>query len=108
MRTKKQKNNRPDELRPEYDLAKLRGGVRGKYYARAMAGTNLVLIEPEIAAVFPDSRAVNDALRVLVTVGKTQVGKRSRRKKLPSQALQPTTRRKRGIKRSARRKAGRG
>jgi hypothetical protein len=36
-----------DELRPEYDLSQLKGGVRGKYYKRAMAGTNLVLIEPD-------------------------------------------------------------
>ena len=44
-----------DDLRPEYDLSKLKGGVRGKYYRRATAGTNLVLIEPELANVFPDT-----------------------------------------------------
>ena len=36
-----------DDLRPEYDLTKLKGGVRGKYYQRARAGTNLVLVEPD-------------------------------------------------------------
>jgi len=54
-----------EDLRPEYDLKKLRGGVRGKYYQRAMAGTNLVLIDPELAKVFPDSASVNRALRAL-------------------------------------------
>lgn len=37
----------------EYDLWKLKGGVRGKYYREATAGTNLILIEPELASVFP-------------------------------------------------------
>lgn len=54
-----------DGLRAEYDLAKLEGGVRGKYYRQAAAGTNLVLIEPDLAAVFPDGNAVNRALRLL-------------------------------------------
>lgn len=52
-------------MRAEYDLSQLTGGVRGKYYRRARAGTNLVLIEPDLAKVFPDSAAVNRALRVL-------------------------------------------
>ena len=54
-----------DELRPEYDLSLLKGGVRGKYHSRAMTGTNLVLIEPELAKLFPDAAAVNRALRLL-------------------------------------------
>ena len=52
-----------DEMRPEYDL---RGGVRGKYYKQYTAGTNLVLLEPDVAAVFHDSESVNQALRVLM------------------------------------------
>ncbi len=55
-----------DELRPEYDLAQLKGGVRGKYYKRAIAGTNLVLIEPDLAKAFPDADSVNQALRILL------------------------------------------
>ena len=43
-----------------------KGGVRGKYYKRAMAGTNLVLIEPDLAKAFPDTDSVNRALRLLV------------------------------------------
>jgi hypothetical protein len=54
-----------DELRPEYDLSRLKGGVRGKYYQQALAGTNLVLIEPELARIFPDGESVNRALRLL-------------------------------------------
>jgi hypothetical protein len=53
------------DLRPEYDLSKLKGGVRGKYYVSATAGTNLVLIEPDLAAVFPNAESVNRALRLL-------------------------------------------
>jgi hypothetical protein len=52
-----------DDLRPEYDLSQLKGGARGKYYRQAVAGTNLVLIEPELADIFPDSESVNNALR---------------------------------------------
>jgi len=52
-----------DEMRSEYDL---RGGVRGKYYKEYMKGTNVVLLDPDVAAVFPDSESVNQALRVLI------------------------------------------
>ena len=52
-----------DELRPEYDLASLEGGVRGKYYARATTGTTLVLLEPDVAEAFSDGASVNQALR---------------------------------------------
>jgi hypothetical protein len=66
--------------RVEYDLSKLRGGVRGKYYRRARAGTTLVLLEPEIAKLFPDSESVNRALRLLVDTAKaaTKAKPRSR------------------------------
>ena len=57
-----------DELRPEYDLSQLKGGVRGKYYQQATAGTNLVLIEPDLAKAFPGEESVNRALRLLVSV----------------------------------------
>lgn len=59
----KKNPNKPsddDEMRPEYDL---RGGVRGKYYERYKQGTNVVLLEPDIAKVFRDSATVNEALR---------------------------------------------
>jgi len=55
-----------DELRPEYDFSQLKGGVRGKYAERYREGTNLVLLDPDVAAVFPDAKSVNDALRQLL------------------------------------------
>lgn len=64
------KSNSSDELREEYDLSQLKGGVRGKYYAKASAGTNLVLIEPDLAELFPNAEAVNRALRVLAEAAK--------------------------------------
>jgi hypothetical protein len=57
-----------DDLRSEYDLASLKGGVRGKHYKQATAGTNLVLLEPDVARAFPDSRSANRALRLLQEV----------------------------------------
>jgi hypothetical protein len=68
-----------DDLRPEYDLSQLKGGVRGKYYREATAGTNLVLIEHELASVFPESESVNRALRMLVNIAAAAVGTARRR-----------------------------
>lgn len=62
-----------DELRPAYDLTQLKGGVRGKYAARYKAGTNLVLLSPDVAEYFPDEQAVNSALRSLVGIAKTKL-----------------------------------
>ncbi len=62
-----------DDLRPEYDLSKLKGGVRGKYARRFRKGTNLVLLSPEVAKYFPDERAVNDALKSLVGIAKAKL-----------------------------------
>jgi hypothetical protein len=59
-----------EEMRPEYDL---RGGVRGKYYKQYMEGSNVVLLDPDVAAVFHDSESVNQALRVLINAAR-QVG----------------------------------
>jgi hypothetical protein len=52
-----------DEMRSHYDFS---GGVRGKYAARYAEGTNVVVLAPDVAEVFPDSIAVNEALRTLV------------------------------------------
>jgi hypothetical protein len=54
-----------DTLRPEYDFSKMKGGVRGKYARRYREGTNVVLLAPDVAKVFPDAESVNDALRAL-------------------------------------------
>ena len=56
-----------DELRPEYNLRELlKGGVRGKYARRFHAGTNLVLLDPEVRRAFRDEKAVNEALRLVI------------------------------------------
>ncbi|MGA9377768.1 MAG: hypothetical protein WBV73_03110 [Phormidium sp.] len=54
------------ELRPEYDFAQMQGGVRRKYVDRYQTGTNLVLLEPDVAQAFPNDEAVNNALRLLI------------------------------------------
>jgi hypothetical protein len=56
-----------DELRPEYDLTELlKGGVRGKYVSRYRAGTNVVVLAPDVAQAFPTEEAVNEALRLVM------------------------------------------
>ena len=59
-----------DELRDEYDFSgkELREGVRGKYAARYAEGVNIVRLDPDVAAVFPDSNSVNKALRALAGI----------------------------------------
>ena len=59
-----------DEMLPEYDFT---GAVRGKYYDRYREGTNVILLDPDVAEVFRDARAVNDALRLLVSVARANV-----------------------------------
>ncbi len=85
-------NKTSDELRPEYDLASLQGRVRGKYYARATAGTTMVLLEPDVAEAFADGPSVNRALRTFL---------RLERGKLPPKRLQPTAARRATRKRSS-------
>lgn len=57
-----------EDIRPEYDFSSLKGGVRGKYYARVAAGSNLVLLDPDVAKAFPSQEAVNRALRMLAEI----------------------------------------
>ena len=59
-----------EEMREEYDFS---GGVRGKYYKQYTEGSNVVLLEPDVAEVFRDSESVNQALRVLINIAKNQV-----------------------------------
>ena len=70
MNKRSEKRKLDDELRSEYDLSNATTAVRGKYTARYRAGTNLVLLSPDVAAHFPDERAVNTALRKLMRVAK--------------------------------------
>lgn len=60
-----------EDLLPEYDLAELlKGGVKGKYARQYHAGTNLVLIEPDIRSQFRTGKEVNDALRLVIELRK--------------------------------------
>jgi transposase-like protein len=77
-----------NEMCAEYDFSKLKGGMRGKYYSKAKAGTNLVLIDPDIAKVFPNDESVNRALRLLLETAsdatKTPHSTRKKVKKKPN------------------------
>ncbi len=55
-------------MRDEYDFSELNGAVRGKYHERYKSGTNLVLLQPDVAEAFPDAESVNEALRALLKV----------------------------------------
>jgi hypothetical protein len=72
MKKNRKVSESSDDMRPEYDFS---GGVRGKYVRRFREGTNIVVLEPDVAAEFKDSAAVNDALRKVLK----SRGKRSRR-----------------------------
>ena len=62
-----------DEMQPEYNRSDLGEGVRGKYYSAFTAGSNIVLLDPEVARAFPSEEAVNEALRSLLKVAKDSV-----------------------------------
>ena len=63
---KKATRRKGDEMRAEYDFASMKGGVRGKYVKRFRRGTNLVLLEDDVARAFPSDDAVNQALRTVI------------------------------------------
>ena len=70
---KKKSDEMNDELRPEYDMKSLlKDGVRGKYAKKYKEGTNLVLLEPDVAKAFPNEKAVNDALRLVIKLNEVQ------------------------------------
>ncbi len=83
--TNKQRD--PDEMRPEYDFSSAKA-VRGKHFRAYQAGTNVVLLEPDLTKAFPDSASVNQALRLLVRLSKSKALSQRR----PNKALQPTSR----------------
>ena len=88
-----------EELRPEYDFASMKGGIRGKYVKRFREGTNIVLVEPEVAVAFPSEDAVNEALRGVLNTARAV----RRTGGLPNEALQPTNRaRRKATSRAAR------
>jgi len=75
----KSKDERAEELRPEYDLVTLlKKGVRGKYAKRYEQGINLVLLSPDVARDFPNDEAVNEALRLVIQLKKITSGVKRR------------------------------
>jgi hypothetical protein len=75
-----------DELRPEYDLSKLKFVGRGIYAARFRSGTNIVLLDRDVREAFPDDKSVNEALRVIAKAAKQQAARKlpARTKRQPS------------------------
>lgn len=67
-----------DTMRPEYDFS---NAVRGATAARYAQGTNIVLLDPDVAELFPDSRAVNEALRTLSRLGRVSPRAKPRQKR---------------------------
>ena len=80
---KKSKGEKDDDLRPEYDLRELlKDGVQGKYADRFREGTNLVLLDRDIAEAFPSDEAVNTALRLVIQLKKLP---RSEKRSVPKE-----------------------
>jgi len=71
MKSPKKKEQEP-EMRAEYDFSK---GVRGKYAKRFLEGRNIILLDPDVAGLFPDSKTVNDVLRALARIAQARVKK---------------------------------
>jgi hypothetical protein len=91
-----------DDMRPQYDFS---GGVRGKYYERFRQSSNVVVLDADVSEAFPNSEAVNDALRALATVAR-----RSARiqKRAPSPKKRPNERMTKPTAASPRKKGPRG
>jgi len=87
------------EMRPEYDFSE---GVRGKHFEAYRVGTNVVFLEPDVARAFGDSASVNQILRLLLKLARTNVLIQS------DKAVQPTNRAPRRAKRSKPARATRG
>jgi len=76
-----------DDMRPEYDFASMSGGIRAKHYQKYRKGSNVVLLQPDVAEAFPSEEAVNEALRGILKTTRTvrQTGG------LSDRTLQPAT-----------------
>lgn len=91
----KPKTESDDDMLPEYDF---KNAVRGKYYERYREGTNVVLLDPDVAEVFRDAAAVNDALRLLVSVARAKAARKPAgavKQERPNKPPQPPSRPKR-------------
>lgn len=82
---RKSKGAEADDLRPEYDLDTiLKDGVQGKYAERYEGGTNLIVLAPDVAEVFPTDASVNAALRLVIRLRRLpSVPRKNKAKSLP-------------------------
>ena len=71
----KKETRRDDEMRDHYDFT---GGVRGKYARRYAEGTNVVVLDPDVARLFPNREAVNETLRAVAQIVQIQKRRRDR------------------------------
>ncbi|PKO20783.1 MAG: hypothetical protein CVU38_18310 [Chloroflexi bacterium HGW-Chloroflexi-1] len=78
-----------DELRSEYRREDFGPMVRGKYAARLRESSNIVVLDPEIAEVFPNAQAVNAALRGLLELARTSARLSPQSIPMPAQAMRP-------------------
>ena len=96
----KKGNRRRDEMRDHYDFT---GGVRGKYARRYAEGSNVVVLDPDVARLFPNRAAVNETLRAVAQIVQIQERRRGRADKiLPSRHGHVGYERRRGKSRSGR------
>ena len=88
----KRRSKGTEELRPEYDMRQLlKGAVRGKYAKQYHAGTNLVLLDPDVRKAFNSERAVNDALRLVIQLRKVGSAGADGRSKAKPRASHPVS-----------------
>ncbi len=85
----KKANTASDELRSEYRREDFGPMVRGKYAARLKESSNIVVLDPEIAEVFPNAQAVNAALRGLLELARTSARLSPQSIPMPAQAMRP-------------------
>jgi hypothetical protein len=85
---RKSKDAKADELRAEYDLGELlKAGVQGKYADRFREGANLILLDEDVAEAFPTDQAVNEALRLVIQLGKLpKAGSKAKTKRADTSA----------------------
>jgi hypothetical protein len=85
---RKSRDEKADDLRAEYDLGELlKTGVQGKYADRFQEGTNLVLLDEDVAEAFPTDQAVNEALRLVIQLKRLpKSGSKAKTKKMDSSA----------------------
>jgi hypothetical protein len=70
---KTNKHSLENEMQPEYDFSQMKNGIQGKYAERLHQGSNIVRLEPDVAEAFESEASVNEALRSLIKLAKSQV-----------------------------------